>query len=186
MGQREDQDAAFNAEQASGVGCASPGPVTSACTDLAVVMAEIGGGGMGKARLHLVNELARRGYRVDLVLGKDRSSHNIPIDSRIRVHCLGTSHALFGVPRLAAYLRKRQPRAMLTQRLRVTILARRARKLARVATRLVASSDTHESLAPSTLSRAKRRQKLRRLRRYLPRNDGLVAVSPGVAEDRPT
>lgn len=151
--------------------------------DLAVVMAEIGAGGMGKMRIHLVNELVARGYRVDLVLGKRQSAYSIPIDERVRVIHIGTSHTVFGAPRLACYLRANRPRVMLTQRHRVNVLAWRARRMARVATRLFASSETHESNALAELPAAKRSSRLHQIKHYVARNDGIIAISQGVAED---
>lgn len=152
-------------------------------SDVAVVMAEIGGGGMGKMRLHLVNELAARGFRVDLVLGKPRSAYSIPVHEDVRVHAIGTSHPVLGVPRLALYLRSNRPRVILTQRHRVNVLAWRARRLAKVPARLFATSETHESNALALLSEAKRAKRVRQIRRYLAHNDGLIAISQGVADD---
>ena len=152
-------------------------------SDAAIVMAEIGGGGMGKMRIHLVNELAARGYRVDLVLGKPASAYSIPLHDAVRVHPIGTSHPVFGVPRLALYLRSNRPHVILTQRHRVNVLAWRARRVADVPAGLFATSETHESNALETLTEGKRAKRLRQIRRYLARNDGLIAISRGVAED---
>lgn len=151
--------------------------------DLAVLMSEIGGGGMGKMRIRLMNAIVDAGYRVDLLLGKRRGDHRLPLDERIRVVDLGTTHAVFGVPRLAAYLFRRRPKILLTQRIRVTVLAHRARALARAPTRIYATGNTHESTSVLAYPEAEQRRRLARIRRYFSRNDGMVAVSRGVAED---
>lgn len=151
--------------------------------DLAVIMAELGRGGMGKMRIHLMNEFVRRGYRVDLLLGSGRNQHQIPIDERVNIVPLRTTNAVFGVPRLAAYLRRRQPEVILTQRLRVNVLAHRARALARSRCRIYATGNTHQSTALERYGEGERTRRLRRLQTYFARNDGIIAVSQGVASD---
>lgn len=146
-------------------------------------MAELGRGGMGKMRVHLMNEFVRRGYTVDLLLGHGRSQHETPIDERVNVVPLRTTHAIFGVPALARYLRERRPRALLTQRLRVNVLAHRARALSRIPTRIYATGNTHQSMALTRYSERERARRLGRFQKYFARNDGIIAISRGVAED---
>jgi len=146
-------------------------------------MSEIGSGGMGKMRIQLMNAIARAGYRVDLVLGKRQGEHALALHDAVRVFDLGTTHAVFGVAPLAAYLRRHRPRILLTQRIRVTVLAHRARSLARVSTRIFATGNTHESIAVREYPPREQRKRLRRIRHYFARNDGMIAVSRGVAAD---
>lgn len=152
-------------------------------TDLAVLMAEIGRGGMGKMRIHLMNAIADAGYAVDLLLGKDDAAHTVPLDDRIRVIRLGTTHAVFGVPRLAWYLRREQPAVLLTQRIRVNVLAHRARAASRARCRIFATGNAHMSTAVREFPPREQRRRLARIRRYFSRNDGMIAVSRGVADD---
>lgn len=146
-------------------------------------MAELGKGGMGKMRVHLMNAIVEAGYSVDLVLGKRQALHRLELDERIRVVELGTSHALFGVPRLAWYLRRHRPRVLLTQRIRVNVLAHRARALARAPTRIFATGNTHQSTALQRFPDKERKRRLKRLQHYFARNDGMISVSRGVADD---
>lgn len=152
-------------------------------TDLAVLMSEIGSGGMGKMRIHLMNALADAGYAVDLVLGKHKAEHQLPLSPQVRVIKLGTTHAVFAVPRLALYLRRVRPKALLSQRIRVTVLAHRARAVAGVATPIHATGNTHESRSVLAYPPREQRRRLARIRKYFSRNDGMIAVSRGVAED---
>jgi len=151
--------------------------------DLAVLMAEIGTGGMGKMRLQLMNAIARRDYRVDLLLASQEGRHRLALDERIRVIALPTTHAVFGILPLARYLWRNRPRALLTQRIRVNVLAHRARRLARVATRIYATGNTHQSTALDAFPEPKRTRRRQRVERYFARNDGMIAISQGVAED---
>jgi len=156
----------------------SPEPV-----DLAVLLAELPMGGVGKMRAHLVNEIARRGYKVDLVLAKTDSPYLGLISPQVRrVHLL-TSNAVTGVPGLALYLLRARPLVMLVQRIRVNVLALRARALARSATRVFATVNINMTQKLAGHTERKRERELRQLRNYFPRDDGLIAVSHGVAAD---
>jgi glycosyltransferase involved in cell wall biosynthesis len=152
-------------------------------TDLAVLMAEIGRGGMGKMRIHLMNAIAEAGYAVDLLLGRDDAAHTVALDERIRVIRLGTTHAVFGVPRLAWYLRRERPAVLLTQRIRVNVLAHRARALSRARVRIFATGNAHMSTAVREFPKREQIRRLARIRDYFSRNDGMIAVSRGVADD---
>jgi glycosyltransferase involved in cell wall biosynthesis len=151
--------------------------------DLAVLLAELPMGGVGKMRMHLVNEIARRGYRVDLVLAKADSPYLGMVRPDVRIVRLMTSHAITGIPGLAAYLLRARPRAMLLQRIRVNVLALRAHALVRSSTRLFATVNINMTQKLAGHAPHKRQRELAQLRRYFPRNDGIIAVSRGVAED---
>ncbi|HHS83977.1 MAG TPA: hypothetical protein ENK38_03510, partial [Gammaproteobacteria bacterium] len=111
--------------------------------DLAVFVAELAHGGVGKMRVHLINEFARRGLRIDLLLARTNSPYLDKVNPAIRIVKTGTSHALFGVPRLARYLATEKPRAMLTQRVRVNVLALRAKNLVRSNTEIFVTANTN-------------------------------------------
>jgi glycosyltransferase involved in cell wall biosynthesis len=155
----------------------------SARPDLAVLLASLPMGGVGKMRVHLVNEIARRGYRVDLVLSAMDSPYVDLLSPAIRIVRIATSNAVTGVPGLAAYLLRSRPRVLLSQRIRVNVLALRARAMARAKTRMVMSVNTTLSGKLDNETPEKREIHLALLRRYGPRNDAIIAVSNGVAED---
>jgi len=135
-------------------------------------------------RIRIANALAERGVKVDFLFSKDLSEYSTQdLDPRIRVIQLKTTNATTGVFSLASYLRNNAPEALLTQRLRVNILAHRARFIAQTPTRLYATLNSHLSRATEEFSPRERRKRLDRMRKYLPQNDGLIAVSQGVAND---
>lgn len=134
-------------------------------------------------RVHLVNEIARRGYRVDLVVADRQSPYMDLIAPAIRVSRIATSNAVLGVPSLAAYLWRRRPRALLAQRIRVDVLALRARALSRVPTQVFVTINTNMTQELNALRPEKRERHLALMRKYFPRNDGMIAVSRGVADD---
>ncbi len=150
---------------------------------IAILLSSLADGGIGKMRTHLANEFARRGYPVDFLLGNLEGRYLARLDPAVRVIHLGTSHALTGVPRLAAYLWRNRPEVLLTQRVRVNVMALRARRLARSATRVYVTTNTNVSTQLASLAPAKRDRQRARMRRHYPRNHGIFAVSRGVADD---
>jgi glycosyltransferase involved in cell wall biosynthesis len=101
----------------------------------------------------------------------------------VRVITVGTSHALHGVPLLGYYLRRAKPEALLASRIRVNVAALRARRWFRSPTRVYATIDTHLSQQLGSQSARKRESQMRYMRLYYPSNDGIIAVSQGVAQD---
>lgn len=157
--------------------------MTARRPDLAVFVASLFHGGVGKMRVHLINEFAHRGIRVDLLLADRDSPYLDRVDRDIRIVDIGTSNAITGIPPLALYLWRACPRVLLTQRVRVNVLALRARALARSKTRSFVTVNTNMTRELEALRPEKRARHLALMRKYFPRNDGVIAVSHGVAED---
>jgi glycosyltransferase involved in cell wall biosynthesis len=151
--------------------------------DLAVLVASLFHGGVGKMRVHLINEIARRGYRVDLLLADKNSPYMDRVSPQVRVVNIHTTNALTGIPLVAAYLLRAGPRMMLSQRVRVNALALRSMALVGASTRMFVTVNTNMSREIEALRPGKRERHLALMRRYFPRNDGIIAVSRGVAED---
>ncbi|PWV62523.1 glycosyltransferase [Plasticicumulans acidivorans] len=150
---------------------------------LAMVLADLARGGIGKMRVHLANEFARRGIRVDLLLARTESPYLELVGPGVRVVDVRTSHALFGAPRIARYLRRERPDVVLTQRSRVNAMVLRARALAGVAVPVYSTFNTNQTAQLASLTPRKARSQLAQMRRFYPRNDGLIAISQGVADD---
>lgn len=145
------------------------------------------GGGIGRVLVNLGNAFIERGVSVDLLLGNSDSPYLQQLSPQVRVIELPTTHAISGLPALAGYLRRERPAAINTDSIRVNVLALRARSLAQIASRqplrVCATLHNTYSHALATRSAAKRRTQLARMRRFYPRNDAVIAVSRGVAED---
>lgn len=150
---------------------------------LAVLVASLAHGGIGKMRVHLINEFIRQGVDVDLLVADDASPYMGKLDPAVRVVKLPTSHAITSIPAMYRYLRRMAPDAMLTQRIRVNVAALRARWLARSRVPIYVTLNTNLSAQLDSMPSKKRARQLAKLRHYYPGNDGLIAVSRGVAED---
>ena len=85
---------------------------------LAVLVASLAQGGIGKMRTHLINRFSELGYQVDLLVGDPESPYMDRLHPEVRVIDLGTSNAITGVPALARYLWREKPGTLLTQRIR--------------------------------------------------------------------
>lgn len=134
-------------------------------------------------RTHLVNEIARRGYRLDLLLAHLDSPYIELVGPAVRIVRIPTTHEITGIPAIAAYLLRSRPPVMLSQRIRVNMVALRARALVRSPTRMVLTVNVNMTAKLAGHSPRKRATHLAQLRRYYPRNDAIIAVSHGVAQD---
>lgn len=145
------------------------------------------GGGIGRVLVNLGNAFVERGVSVDLLLGNSDSPYLQQLSPHVRVIELPTTHAFSGLPALVGYLRRERPASINTDSIRVNALALRARSLARLSSsktiRVCATLHNTYSRTLATRSPAKRRSLLARIRRFYPRNDAVIAVSRGVAED---
>ncbi|HNK32908.1 MAG TPA: glycosyltransferase [Plasticicumulans sp.] len=153
---------------------------------LAMVLADLARGGIGKMRVHLANAFAAEGVAVDLLLARTDSPYRELIGPGVRLIDLGTSHAWFGVPRTAAYLLRERPDVVLTQRSRVNALVLRSRALCGLKMPVHSTFNTNQSAQLASLAPAKARSQLAQMRRWYPQNDGLIAISHGVADDAAT
>lgn len=150
---------------------------------LTIVNASLARGGVGKMRVQLANRFLEQGLAVDFLLAETDSPYLGALNPAARVLPLGTSNAVSGVPRLAWYLRRERPDAVLTQRIRLNVLAHRARALSGTRPRLYATLNTNLGAQLQVMRPVKARHQGRMMQRWYPRNDGLIAVSEGVRED---
>lgn len=152
-------------------------------TDIAFYLPQLGTGGVGKMRVLLTAELIRRGFSIDLLLGKSNGPYLDLLDSSVKVFELGTTHALSSIPRLMAYLWRRRPAAIITDRLRLDIAVSRALQLSGVPARSYTS--VHIPLAEklTQLNPHKRKAYQNDVQRYYPKNTAIITVSAGVRSD---
>ena len=156
---------------------------TRKTTDIAFYLPQLGTGGVGKMRALLTAELARRGFSIDLLLGKSNGPYLDQLDSSVNVFELGTTHALSSIPRLMAYLWRKRPTAIITDRLRLDIAVSRALQLTRVPARSYPSVHIPLSEKLTQLNPHKRKAYQTAVQRYYPKNRAIITVSAGVRSD---
>jgi glycosyltransferase involved in cell wall biosynthesis len=146
-------------------------------------MPTLGTGGVGRMRTQLARALLDRGVAVDFLLGRADGPYLPLVDPRARVRVLGTTHPLTSLPGLVLYLRRVRPDALYSDRMRLDIESLRASRIAGVPTRICTSFHVPVSQRLDRIPASKARAERAALHRYLPRNQGIVAVSRQLAED---
>lgn len=150
---------------------------------VAIFLSSLGGGGAQRSMLRLAGGIAERGHRVDLVVVRAEGHYGGEVAHPVRVVDLGARRALLALPRLAAYLRRERPAALLSSLDYVNIVALWSRRLAGVATRLVVNEQNTLSVAVANTASRRTRWMPGLVGRFYPWADGIVAVSEGVADD---
>jgi glycosyltransferase involved in cell wall biosynthesis len=152
--------------------------------DLAILVSLSGEGGVERMVLNLVNAIAQRGARVDLLLIKTHSRHLDKLHPQVRRIDLGSRHTATSLWPLSRYLKRVAPPCLLAAKDRAGRMAVLARALAGADnTRLLMRLGTN--LTAALAHKSPWRMALRRLpiRLLYPRIDHIIAVSEGVRQD---
>lgn len=142
-----------------------------------------GQGGVERMLLNLAEGLYGLYSPVEILAVKTRSRFLASLPTPVPLRSLGVDHTLQSIPRLALYLRKVRPRALLAAKDRANQAAIMARALAKTPTRIVLRLGTTTSAAIAHKSRLHQAAWWLPMRFFYPRADAVVAVSQGVAED---
>jgi glycosyltransferase involved in cell wall biosynthesis len=138
-------------------------------------------GGAERAFLRLARGFTQRGYQVDLVLANQSGSLIREVPAEVNVIDLRASRVLWSIPRLAGYLRKHRPHALLATIVHANVAAIAAKRLARVAT-VVAIREANTSYAERSGWLSLKYATVDLLRtRYYAEADVIIANSQGAA-----
>lgn len=149
--------------------------------DVSCFVAELMPGGAQRAAVKLAAGFARRGLRVDLVLANKRGPLLDDVESTVRVVDLAAGRVVRAVPALSKYLRREQPRTLVSFLTHANVAAIAARAMARVQTPVTVVEQNTVTRVRSQLMRDAVLPTL--VRRSYPSADHVVAVSRGVAND---
>lgn len=150
---------------------------------LAVLVSYTGDGGVEKMMNHLLRGFVDAGVQVDLLLMKARGGHVEGIPAEVNVIRLDARTSLLALPAVTRYLRRQRPDALLAAKDRAGRVALRARRLARVPTRIVLRMGMHLSGSLADKTALQRWLRYRPVRRLYPLADAIVAVAQPVADD---
>lgn len=142
-----------------------------------------GQGGVERMLLNLAEGLHGLYTPVEIVAVKTRSRFLSSLETTVPLRSLGVDHTLQSIPRLALYLKKVRPVALLAAKDRANQAAVIARALAKTPTRIVLRLGTTTSAAIAHKSRLHKAAWAMPMRLLYPRADAVVAVSRGVAQD---
>jgi glycosyltransferase involved in cell wall biosynthesis len=159
------------------LGLQSTGP-----TKVAFFLQDLFGGGAERVMLTLAGGFADRGYDVDLVLVRAQGPCLADVPPNVRIVTLGTRRTVYSILRLAQYLRRERPQALLSALVHVNIAAILAARLSGAGPRVIV---TEHNQATENAARARSpiiRLAHRAIGWLYPLADEIVAVSSGVAE----
>lgn len=142
-----------------------------------------GDGGVEKMIVNLCEGFLHHGSSVTLLLARDNSKHLSSLPNEVKVVKFPCSHTLTSLPYLVRYLKQEKPNSLLIAKHRSNQLAVMAKKLSRVATRLVARVDTTISAALESKGQIRKILWYPMMRYFYRQLDAVIAVSQGVAED---
>lgn len=142
-----------------------------------------GPGGIPRVLGNLMNGFVDEGVRVDLLLTGTQGADVEDLRPEIRLIDLGKRHMFPGISRLAGYLNKECPDALLAGREWANRNAVLARDVSKGDTRVWLRVGTHNFMALSSRHFLNRWTRKATMRFCYKRADGLIAVSKGVAED---
>jgi glycosyltransferase involved in cell wall biosynthesis len=150
---------------------------------LALLTANLGGGGAERVLLLLAEAFAARGFAVDLVAAQGQGELASQVPACVRLIDLGVSRVAAAMPGLVRYLRRNRPESLLSALTHVNCMALAARALAGSRSRVVVGE--HSMMSHVSGSDAGLRDRLMpRLARFAYRfADGIVAPTAGAAED---
>lgn len=149
---------------------------------IAFFLQDLAGGGAERVMLTLAGGFADRGDDVDLVLVRAEGPCLADVPANVRLVTLGTGRTVCSIPRLAGYLKRERPQALLSALVHVNIAAILAARLSGGKPRVVITE--HNQIARNAARAKSRVIRLAHaaVSRLYPLADEIVAVSQGVAD----
>ena len=139
------------------------------------------GGGAERVMVNLMHGLVDQGIKVDLVMNTASGPYLDQVDSRVRIVNLQTPRLLLGLPKLAGYLRREKPTALISGLHYANEIALWAKQLALVPTSVIVTE--HNTLSIHAQRRSTDRWSPLLAKLFYPLASEVVAVSQGVAKD---
>ncbi len=153
---------------------------------IAIFITDLTGGGAERNMVNLATGISALGYDVDLVVAARRGVYLNDLDARVRLVDLHAPHVMLATNKLAAYLRRERPTALLSALNQPNVVAVLAGRQAQVGTRIVISIRNTLSVEAKNPHSLQMRLMPLFARRYFPKADGIVTVSEGAADDLAT
>lgn len=150
---------------------------------IAIFASFSGAGGVERMLLNLAGGLAAAGCAVDLVVARSTSKHLQQLPAGVRLVKLGTNHTFTSLFRLAAYLKRERPDALLAAKERACRTAVLARRLSGVPVRLGFRLGTTVSAAFEKKAAWRFALWCWPMPWFYRQADAVVAVSEGVRQD---
>ena len=150
---------------------------------IALFLPSLRGGGAERVMVQLANGLSRGGHPVDLLLPQAEGPYLSLVVPEVRIVDLAARRVISSLPALWRYLRRERPVALLATLSHANLLALWAKRLARVATRVVVREANTITAGSQSATGLTDRMLPWLARQFYPWADAIVAVSEGVASD---
>ncbi|BAU62811.1 Glycosyl transferase, group 1 [Stanieria sp. NIES-3757] len=150
---------------------------------LTVFLTSLDGGGAERSMVNLMNGLVRQGIPVDLILVKREGPFVPLVDPQINMIDFGGKRLLASIRDLVNYLKREQPKALLSSLEDTNVIAIAAKHLARVTTKVVVNVQNTVSQEFRYGTSLKKRLAPLMVRLFYPWSNAIVPVSQGVADD---
>ncbi|SDP62391.1 Glycosyltransferase involved in cell wall bisynthesis [Sulfitobacter litoralis] len=166
----------------------APGmPTTTVSTSdqqrpIALMLGSFFGRGVCRVRLNLCAALITRGYKVDLLVVSGEGEMRDDVPKGVRVIDLQASRALKAIPKIAKYIRREQPIAIISAEDHLNVATLIARKLSRRAPPISVSSHVLHHIDAGKPFWTKRYWTRFALRLIYPWATSRIAVSSGMAD----
>jgi glycosyltransferase involved in cell wall biosynthesis len=112
-------------------------PGSNADTDIHLYLPSFEGGGAERFFIRLANQIADRGINVHLVVNTEKGPLKELLSRDVNLHVLGARKAIFGLPRLVAYLKAARAQVLISALTRTNLAALVGARLARTGTRVI-------------------------------------------------
>src|SRR5262245_5337613 len=163
---------------------------------VALLIADLEGGGAQRSMVDLAYGLHARGIPIDILVVRARGELREALPPEVRLVALEGMLArlplvagskrrrvLASIPALLRYLHRERPRALLATSHSSNVAASVAARLSPGTTRVVLRIDSQLTRAPELAGTQTQRRRERRARRTFPWADAWIAISEGVADD---
>jgi glycosyltransferase involved in cell wall biosynthesis len=152
-------------------------------TRFAIFLPSLAGGGAERSMLNLAHGLADSGYAVDLVLAQAKGPYMGNVHQAIRLVDLRASRVFASMPALVGYLRREQPKALISALNHANLVAIWSRWLANIPSRVLVNEQN--TISRASINAARRRQRIvpYLAKRFYPWADFVVGNSQGVVDD---
>jgi glycosyltransferase involved in cell wall biosynthesis len=150
---------------------------------VSLFLPSLAGGGAERVFVELANGFAERGVAVDLVLACASGPYVNEICGAVRVVDLGCSGVLRAIPRLARYLARERPAALLSALDHANVAAVIARLISVSPTRCVVSMRSMPRAVYEQMPSVRARLLLQLMKITYPLAEGIVANAQAVARD---
>jgi glycosyltransferase involved in cell wall biosynthesis len=149
--------------------------MSNTLSHLAFFLPSLSGGGAERVMLDVAREAAKHVARVDLVLVKHSGAYAQEDPGQVNIIDLHASRSLVSVPRLAGYLRRERPQAIISAMPHANITVLVAARLIRNPAQVIISE--HSMMSRHKNAGPKIKMMLRAARLLYPRSDRAIACS---------